>query len=71
MNCGKSLMRIPRCETVCWLVCGFYEISEKVVPSWDLESSLGRFESEECRMDMLEDGCILQGRKSSRRKSRG
>lgn len=61
----------PRCETSCRLVCGYYQISRKSIPLWDCKGSLGRFESEESRIDMPGDGCILLGRKSSRRKSRG
>ncbi len=64
-------MFILRCETVCWLVCGFYEISEKVYHHGIWRAVWGDLGVGERRMDMLEDGCILQGRKSSRRKSRG
>lgn len=48
-------MFILRCETVCWLVCGFYEISEKVYYHGIWRAVWGDLRVRERRMDMLED----------------
>lgn len=70
MNCGKNLMLIPRCETVCRLVCDFYRTNEKVCHGVDFRAVWGDLREYYQRSEW-EDGCTLLGRKSSRRKRRG